>query len=96
MKLPTEVTGVSYLCDNCDHKFKSSQELPFHAMTMYQNVICNSVSSSHKKGQIGYDELTSLQVKDVADRLTDRVVANIAKSTGTNKIVGKKVTPVHS
>ena len=32
----------------------------------------------------------SLQVKNVVDRLTNRVVANIAKSTGANKIAGKK------
>ena len=30
------------------------------------------------------------QLKDVVDRLIDRVVANIAKSTGANKIAGKK------
>ena len=30
------------------------------------------------------------QLKDVVDRLIDRVVVNIAKSTGANKIAGKK------
>ena len=57
---------------------------------MHQNAICNSVSWSRKKEQSVYDELMSLQVKNVVDRLTNRVVANIAKSTGANKIAGKK------
>ena len=57
---------------------------------MHQNVICNCVSSSHKKERTGYDELMSLPVKDAADRLVDSAVANIAKSTGENKIAGKK------
>ena len=57
---------------------------------MHENLISNSASSSHKKEQTGYNELMSLQVKNVVDRLTNRVVANIAKSTGANKIAGKK------
>lgn len=57
---------------------------------MHQNAICNSVSWSHKKEQSVYDELMSLQVKNVVDRLTNRVVANIAKTKGANKIAGKK------
>ena len=32
----------------------------------------------------------SLRVKNVVDRLTNRVVANIAKTKGANKIAGKK------
>ena len=46
--------------------------------TMHENLISNSASSSHKKEQTGYNELMSLQVKYVVDRLIDRMVANIA------------------
>ena len=66
-KLPTEATEVLYSCDNCERKFKCSQGHSFYVKTMHQNVICNSVSSSHKKEQTGYDELMSLHVKDVVD-----------------------------
>ena len=96
VKLPTEMAEVLYPCYNCERKFKSSQILSFHIETMHQNAICNSVSWSHKKEQSVYDKLMSLQVKNVVDRLTNRVVANIAKSTGANKIAGKKAASVHS
>lgn len=46
--------------------------------TMHENLISNSASSSHKKEQTGYNELMSLQVKYVVDRLIDRAVAYIA------------------
>ena len=89
VKLPTDGIEVLYPCNNCERKFNSSQGLSFHVKTMHQNMISNSVSSSPKKEQTGYDELMSLQVKDVVDTLIDRVVSNIAKSTGENKIAGK-------
>ena len=38
----------------------------------------------------------SLQVKNVVDRLTNRVVANIAKTKGANKLQEKKAASVHS
>ena len=47
VKLPTEATEVLYPCDNCESKFESSQGLSFHVNTMHQNVISESVSSSH-------------------------------------------------
>lgn len=37
---------------------------------MPQYVICNGVSSGHKKEQTGYDGLMSFQVQDVVDRLS--------------------------
>ena len=61
VKPPTEATEVLYPCDNCEQKLKSSLGLSFHTKT-YQNVICNCVSSCHKKKKTGYESSSKLKM----------------------------------
>ena len=64
-----------------------SQGLAFHIKSMH-NII--NEAPQIKKNQVDYDELLSLEVKEVVDKMVNSVVVAEAKSLGASTNSGKK------
>ena len=74
--------------------FKSEQGLSFHKKVMHgssNNFSSVTISQSRKPND---DELLSLAVEDVVNKVVNKVVSTEAKRDGVAKMAGKKTTPV--
>ena len=94
--IPSEAKEELFLCEHCNNKFKSSQGLAFHMKckhpdpayflsqkpTVSTKILTNNDDRS--------DQFITWQVKKVVNDLVKKVATIAAKSSGAQKLAGKK------
>ena len=87
--MPLETIEVLIRCDYCEKLLKSEQGLFFHKKVMHGSSNNSSVTISQPT-KPNDDELLSLTVEDVVNKIVNIVVSTGVKLDGAAKMAGKK------
>ena len=93
VNMPLEIIEVLIRCDHFEKLFKSEQGLSSHKKVMHGSSNNSSVTISQPT-KPNDDELLSLEVQDVVNKVVSKVVSTEAKRDGAAKMTWKKRHPL--